>query len=708
MEKLKKSPSGKRRNHPAKPTRSIPIALGYLVPALFTFSLLFWAVVFRNRLPGVTDTLLHIYPALDVNLREWQKGLIPLWNADWGCGMPHLASWQPQCLYPLAWWGSHFGSPAPFLVLFCLFHDLLAFGGGLLWLRSQGVPLFAAGLGALSFAGSAVAVECWGYPHHSSALAWIPWIFWACQSLFEKPQVQGWLRLVLFLSLQLLAGYPIFVFYTWGLLLAWLAFRNPTRKNLSLWMGASLFSLLLTAPQWLPFVEMLQGSRRGGWWAEFPYFTKPLEYLTLFKPDFLGFPGSNQYRGSPSNFAFNLYIGLVPLAVLAAGCFFFWKKNRSFRFWTASFVFLLLWLSGGHFPFWNLLPRPFLEALEPSKAVPLLAFCASTAAAMPFSAFQGERRSAFKGLLWGTVGLLWTLDVLHIPFRVVHPVPDPYQTAEWKAQAPRMNGLASQGRLLSLSVAPQVFSGEGALEDSLERPVEEFLADSNAVAGVPSAGFYMSLYPEGLDNLLKYINRGFPYEGDLLEVAGVRVFLLPQALPGSRYRVDGKLGEDFISLDRGASEKMRFVPKAMFLPDRAAALDAIAFSKSGWREKVYLESTPGGNPVGLEPVSRSLRLSPVLEETGNGRAGFRAEFPKAGYVVMNETFFPGWHAWVDGSPRPLLRAYGLFMAVAVGKGVHQVDFRYEPASFRLGLFAGLVALVLALGLRAQSLLKGFF
>ena len=72
-------------------------------------------------------------------------------------------------------------------------------------------------------------------------------------------------------------------------------------------------------------------------------------------------------------------------------------------------------------------------------------------------------------------------------------------------------------------------------------------------------------------------------------------------------------------------------------------------------------------------------------------------------MVFDESYAPGWHAWVDGKPRPILRAYGLFMAVAAGPGLHRVDFHYEPATFRLGLFlslSALAALAAAFGLRA--------
>jgi uncharacterized membrane protein YfhO len=61
-----------------------------------------------------------------------------------------------------------------------------------------------------------------------------------------------------------------------------------------------------------------------------------------------------------------------------------------------------------------------------------------------------------------------------------------------------------------------------------------------------------------------------------------------------------------------------------------------------------------------------------------------AESRGPGWVVLTDTFFPGWRAAVDGRAAPIVRANYLFRAVAVADGHHTVTLEYVPTSFTLG------------------------
>lgn len=62
-----------------------------------------------------------------------------------------------------------------------------------------------------------------------------------------------------------------------------------------------------------------------------------------------------------------------------------------------------------------------------------------------------------------------------------------------------------------------------------------------------------------------------------------------------------------------------------------------------------------------------------------------ATMDKPGLLVLNDTEYPGWKAYVDGRVSNLVAANYLFRGVFLPAGRHKVDFRYQPTSFRIGL-----------------------
>ncbi|MCB0187515.1 MAG: YfhO family protein, partial [Caldilineaceae bacterium] len=56
------------------------------------------------------------------------------------------------------------------------------------------------------------------------------------------------------------------------------------------------------------------------------------------------------------------------------------------------------------------------------------------------------------------------------------------------------------------------------------------------------------------------------------------------------------------------------------------------------------------------------------------------------FLVLSDAYFPGWRALVDGVETPIYPTNVLFRGIEVPAGEHQVIFRYQPQSWRSGLW----------------------
>jgi len=85
----------------------------------------------------------------------------------------------------------------------------------------------------------------------------------------------------------------------------------------------------------------------------------------------------------------------------------------------------------------------------------------------------------------------------------------------------------------------------------------------------------------------------------------------------------------------------------------------------------------------------------VAEHAG-GRVVLAVIARAPAWLFLADTYDPAWRAYVDGRPTQVFLANGMFRAVAVPEGEHQVNFRYEPPPLERGAAVSLVTGVLVL------------
>jgi len=91
----------------------------------------------------------------------------------------------------------------------------------------------------------------------------------------------------------------------------------------------------------------------------------------------------------------------------------------------------------------------------------------------------------------------------------------------------------------------------------------------------------------------------------------------------------------------------------------------------------------------------------ALTEHHGDFAAIRVRMACAGLVVLSDTFFPGWRAYVDGHRAEIYQVDGAIRGVLVPAGPHLITMRYLSASAIGGALLTLIGIggALALGLR---------
>jgi Bacterial membrane protein YfhO len=96
------------------------------------------------------------------------------------------------------------------------------------------------------------------------------------------------------------------------------------------------------------------------------------------------------------------------------------------------------------------------------------------------------------------------------------------------------------------------------------------------------------------------------------------------------------------------------------------------------------------------PADLALGQARVLSDTGNSvQVAVNASAPS--YLVLDDTYYPGWQLWIDGKPAAIHQADYVLRAAAVPAGRHVLVFTYAPLSFLAGflLTTGTAVLVAA-------------
>jgi hypothetical protein len=147
--------------------------------------------------------------------------------------------------------------------------------------------------------------------------------------------------------------------------------------------------------------------------------------------------------------------------------------------------------------------------------------------------------------------------------------------------------------------------------------------------------------------------------------------------------------------DTEAFPRAFLVPRARVAPSLGTALSEMVHRPFHPDQEVILaDDTRTETSIGA--TDRGGRGQASVTRYAADSVTIRTRASADAWLVLSDTYYPGWVASVDGQPATVLRGDVLFRVVPVPAGDHEVEFRFEPGSVRLGLAVSLVSLVLLL------------
>jgi hypothetical protein len=631
-------------------------------------------------------------------------GEMPLWEPAIALGFPVLAEGQIGACHPLHIVLYRCLPLTAAMQLELLASYILAFFGGLVFLRYLRLQQLTVWFGAGAFSFSIFAISHYPHPNMVAVMAHLPWLLWLIFRLYDCASRRGRVAFAtvfgMLLASQVLLGHPPAMFHAglvWGSVALYQAWRRRAWSSLGILLMSLPLMLLLSAVQWLPTLQYLPFTERPHNEPGFQnqYSLHPLNLCQLLGPYLFvdGTVADHITGGSRIEFAVYPGLGILGLALL--GILRTGElpsdQRRLVRLAMALLVVITFFMLG-RYGYLNSLTEfiPIIGKFRsPSRYVALWQLCwiGLAIAGLDYLLLGGKKIVA---------GRVWALLIAAIV--VVHALPltglalsriARSGTELLVAAAITIGVVAgcwwlSRGARLRLSLLAALCLldvGANGYHQVLQHLGRRQLADIHAEVNLRAAadrrfrisrisnygvlaGEYNVLCYTGIQPRRTY-NPGDNRTREILSVkrlwVGNQEFVAHNPLP--RYRLMRQTGVLQVEPRDGSFEGIDVQDVVLLPPD----------------EFVPLTSEPG--------------TIDVLQDSRN-HAKVKVSGAGVQLLVVGDRWDPDWHCTVDGRPTQIWRAYGIVRCVFVPGGTHIIDFVYEPSGYIFGRLLTMIGLVI--------------
>jgi hypothetical protein len=669
--------------------------------------------VFAGQVPSYRDFVNVFLPYKLHAAHALARGRFPLWATEPALGAPFHASYQAGLLYPpaaIVWlFPNAFG-----IGLYLAFHVWLGAFGMEKLLARRGLPPAARLLGAVVYAlgGFFVSALPWG---HGVVAAWLPLAIVAAEDAVRDPSRGRFLWFVAVLALQMLGGSPESFAQSAILVLAaaWIVASAMSLGRRAVLVGAALaLATSIAAAQLLPTAELLRASERINGMARdvvtlFSF--EPASFFTFLVPHRIDHGVVAPIPEHEFPLVWSVYVGVVPLLLAAVGVVTW--RGRRFSVLLAISLLLALGKHGLVFPLaYRAAPALVGIFRYPQKFLLTTHLALAVLAGFGLCRLQSRVRDRTQLPVGALSLVLCTLAVADL-WAVHRPALlfTDFDSLIASAPPPALGSVSSGVRLFHYerdrsSLKP--WNPKFAIGEDLRAFKRAEWADLGANVGLAyGVGFVADaagLRQESIASLYGYLGR-VPAEQAirLLRVLDVRFLVGPDAIDSEALEVVRPGSRESAWIYR-----LRAPGARIYLASRVRSADGLRGALDRLSDASFVPGEDATVAGDCPTIPACLRIPGNGDPPRGGSIRVRVANPEEVLVevtasersllVVNDSFYPGWHATVDGLAEPILLTNGLARGVVVPAGPHSVSLRYEPVPFRVGLAVSAMGLVCAM------------
>ena len=656
-------------------------------------------------------------PMLTFLADQLHRGHFPLWNPYSYCGYPVYANIEACFFQPVilaaAFLASHTSPDSlPMLLEWAVALQVWVAGIAAYHLfRNFGVKAVPAWTGAIIFQTGGYFASRAEHIGTMMAVAWMP-LAWLAVFKLRQEFRPAWLAaLAAALGMSVLGGAPaasLSVFGSTAVLAVVLILARLARRGLLLQVAcACVLGVALAAVQFLPSAQLTEHSvakYRADWlgkggglhWGSLISLVSPNHYHIFDLSHFHG-PGDPTF----------LYL-YISIAGLALGVYALTQwRNRHVVVLGLMVLFGILWMLGEHTPIWRLLypilPETVRLGIHPEYTYGIVCLGLAGLAAVGLDSLRTANA------IRAAIGVVIALDLFLVgsgrPMNCASVRDEPGVTHTAFEGSPAL--LNEIRHYANHDYPPSRIDAVDGGED---------WATSGPMIGVPTGNGASPMALEHVIQLRLLLHSGerwgwyYPVENldssalDLMNVkylvasqrAAARLRLLPRFRSVESLPLGLELFENLSVLPRffmvnkikqvTSDAEVRELVERRLVSFRDTAMTSQPLAGTG--------ATGGGEPgairvIDYEPDSLDLSV----------------RTPQAAFLVLAESFYPGWRAWIDGDPVEIVRTDIAFRGLVVPAGSHQVVMRFQPAILRVSLAVSLLTALLLCGLAAWPRIK---